>query len=275
MRARVLATALSAVMLLSAAAATAGPWLPRPGEFYSEIAGSRWVADRVLDGGGERVIVPGDFQIEHRALSSYNEIGWKDHFSWVLGIPFESRTHRLGRPTFGERTSTGLGDMLVGLRWGILSGATPLSIEADWHAPLGYDRQARPALGDGQQKVGGLLHFGGSLPSGFFELAGGARFLVEDSETQVLGRAVGAIWLGDHLAIAAEYNGAFADSVSRHVAGPEVVLRVDDRMDVFAGSRHTIAGENVVDEHAFHFGIAFRKTGLSRRQGFLGGVTRP
>ena len=58
----------------------------------------------------------------------------------------------------------------------------------------------------------------------------------------------------------------------RVLAGPRVTYRVDERMDVFAGSWHTPKGRNVVHHDLFYAGIAWKHTGLDRLAGILGGT---
>lgn len=56
------------------------------------------------------------------------------------------------------------------------------------------------------------------------------------------------------------------------VAGPRFTLRVDDRMDVFAGSRHSPSGRNVLHADQYYCGIAWKQTGLDRLAGAFGGT---
>jgi hypothetical protein len=51
-----------------------------------------------------------------------------------------------------------------------------------------------------------------------------------------------------------------------------VTYRVDERMDVFAGSWHTPRGRNVLHHDLYYCGIAWKHTGLDRLAGALGGT---
>lgn len=265
-------------------------WLPAPAEFFSEFRAERFSTDQFRDDSGDKGPMPGDFLIERRALTWYNEIGWRERFAVVFGVPLESRTQRFGlgvppAPDYVEATQTGLGDLLLGVRWGLMRGAhRAFSIEADWEAPLGYDRKASPELGDGLQKLVGHALFGAAPAwNGFFQLDGGMRFLFDDSiELEAFWGGDASLWTGSRLLITGVYEGRMEmddapddPAASSHVVGPQVLLRVDDRLDVFAGSRHTLAGQNVIDVNAFYVGMAFKKTGLNRLQGFLGGTAGP
>jgi hypothetical protein len=58
----------------------------------------------------------------------------------------------------------------------------------------------------------------------------------------------------------------------RLLAGPRLTWRVDDRMDVIAGSWHVARGQNVIHYDQYYFGIAWRQSSLSRYAGAYGGT---
>ena len=96
-------------------------------------------------------------------------------------------------------------------------------------------------------------------------------------------RADAGFWVGSSLLLSGRYSGAIAsgegetleDEETVHRVGPEIRWRVDDFLDVFAGSMHSASGENVLHADEYFVGIATRKTSLNRLQGFLGGTRRP
>jgi hypothetical protein len=59
----------------------------------------------------------------------------------------------------------------------------------------------------------------------------------------------------------------------RLLAGPRLTWRVDERMDVIAGSWHVVRGQNVLHYDQYYFGIAWRQSGLSRYAGAYGGTS--
>ncbi len=59
---------------------------------------------------------------------------------------------------------------------------------------------------------------------------------------------------------------------TRMLAGPRFTYRVDERMDVFAGSWHTPGGRNALHLDQYYCGIAWKHTGLDRLAGALGGT---
>ena len=60
-----------------------------------------------------------------------------------------------------------------------------------------------------------------------------------------------------------------------HEVGPQLLYRVDDNLDAFAGSLHTASGKNVIHTDQYYVGVAVKRTRLDRLQGFLGGTKRP
>ena len=58
----------------------------------------------------------------------------------------------------------------------------------------------------------------------------------------------------------------------RLLAGVRATWRVDDRMDVFAGSWHVASGQNVIHYDQYYFGIAWRQSSLSKYAGAYGGT---
>jgi hypothetical protein len=59
---------------------------------------------------------------------------------------------------------------------------------------------------------------------------------------------------------------------ARALVGPRFTWRVDDRMDVLAGSWHVASGKNVIHYDEYYFGIAWRQSSLSRYAGGYGGT---
>jgi len=142
-----------------------------------------------------------------------------------------------------------------------------------------------PRLGDGQQDLTLALHVGTALPfmRGFFQASGGYRYRFEDPADQIVASADLGVWILPSLMLAGRYQGEIAANEEglptadpdRHLAGPMLLYRVDDRLDVFASSLHTAMANNALHTDEIFVGVAFKNTKLNRQQGFLGGLAGP
>ncbi len=214
-----------------------------------------------------------------------------------------------------NRTDTGISDLQLGLRFKMAEGTTAAAFEVSWHPPAGYNRKyllsadtlayadatecsglsgadsiecvrqlAPPRLGSGEQELSAAIHWGMPLRAwnGFIQLSNGYRYR-GDLAGQALFSADLGFWLRPSLLVAGRYLGAIdvgrgatrADDVEEHLAGPVVIYRLDDGLDVFASSLHTAIARNAIHADRFFVGVAFRKTGLDRLHGYLGGARKP
>jgi hypothetical protein len=215
-------------------------------------------------------------------------------------------------PEFPERpTQTGLGDLDLALRYRLINGRTAAALQLDWKLPLSYERDrmlthsdsvlagdsngdgdsldfnavrqlGSPVLGDGQEDVTLSLLLGEALGRGFVQVSGGYRYRFEDPSDQILLSADIGMWVLRPLLLAVRYQGENASEgdhptsdPDQHQIGPWLVYRVDDHMDLFAGSLHTFSATNALHKDEIQVGFAFRQTKLSRPQGFLGGAASP
>jgi hypothetical protein len=262
--------------------AFAGAWLLPPGDWASDIRGTFFNADTYRNADGDRVPLAGGGALEQRSMSAWNEFGWKKSLSVFVAMPYVSTTRRFA----GESrlpAQTVLGDMQLGARYAIKGGATALALNATWKAPLGYNREIQPAPGTGQQDVAGTLAFGAPIGGrGFIEAEAGYRYRFEAPADQLIASAGAGFWFG-HLLIGGRYEGAAAagdgetpaDKVSEHLAGPVVLYRIDDSIDLSAGSLHTAAGENALHADRVYVALTLKRSGLNRLQGFLGNAQQP
>lgn len=286
------ALAALAISAGSAAAAVAGPWALAPGEYYTELQGSFFSSGTYYDDNGDRQPLGG--LAEQRALTSYTELGWKKRWSIQMELPALSNTVRDGAT---NPTSTGFGDLSLGLRYNLHNKASATSIQVGWRAPSGYNSNLEPGLGSGLQRFSGSVEAGWALKkNGFFQGgAGFARdFLVfgsrstdpNDSEAErtwsnhlLLDGALG-LWFGN-LLVAGQYEGEVAGATgldtktTSHLLGSKLIYRVDERIDAFAGTWHSPGGKNVLHVDQYYAGVAWKVTKLNRMQGFLGGSKRP
>jgi hypothetical protein len=306
MSARAASSALILSLLIAPACfrpAQAGPWLPAPGEYYTELRGGLFSADTYRNDTGDRLSLGGEW--EERSLLGTVELGWKKNLSVVIAAPFISATRqdRVGDTT---STSAGLEDLRFGLRLGLHQGPTALAAEFDWQAPLGYGREsslfARSPRGDGLQQLSLSLLLGRPIAErGFLQLGTGLGFrylsitrkgaaasaagpnaAADMWSTPFLASADLGLWLTPSLLLGARYSGLVTLSHGElspertlHLAGPALVWRVDDRLDLTAGSWSTAMARNTLHYDQVYVALTFKQTKLNRLQGFLGGTKAP
>lgn len=99
---------------------------------------------------------------------------------------------------------------------------------------------------------------------------------------QMIASADLGIWIGHSLLLGGRYqglttisHGPLVPDISQHLAGPVLLYRVDDGLDMIAGSWSTAAGKNVLHFDQVYVGIAFHNTKLNRLQGFSGTTRAP
>jgi hypothetical protein len=313
MSARTRWSVLSIVTILLAVGtrAHAGPWSLAPGEFYADLRGSWFSADGSHDANGDRARLFGGGLWEQRALNLHAELGWKPRLNFLLDLPIVS-VSRTRDPGLRELpTQTGLGDGVFGLRYRLMNGPAAAALQLDWKLPLSYERDrilthsdsvlagdvdgdgdsldfnavrqlGTPVLGDGQQDLTVSLLLGKTLGQGFVQVSGGYKYRFEDPTDQIVFSADVGAWVMRALLVAGHYQGQMASEGDRptsdpdeHRVGPWLVYRVDEHMDLFARSLHTIAAKNELHKDEIQVGFAFRQTKLSRPQGFLGGAAAP
>jgi hypothetical protein len=310
-RARWFVLSILMSLLIVGAPAHAGPWNLAPGEFYTELRGGWFTADTYHDANGNRQFLHGGGLWEQRSLTSSTEIGWKPKLNFLVEIPVLSVSRRFD-PGFSERpTQTGLGDGVFGLRYRLANGRAGAALELDWKVPLSYERDGMlthadsvragdvsgdgdsldanavrqlgsPVLGDGQQDLTLTLLLGTAMSRGFVQAGGGYKYRFEEPQDQIVLSADVGYWVTSTLLLAGRYRGVMASEGERttddpdlHRVGPWLVYRVDDHMDLFAGSLSTFSAKNALHDDEILVGFAFRQTKLQRLQGYLGGSAAP
>lgn len=270
------------VLSLLPSTAFAGAWLLPPGDWSSEIRGTFLNADTYRNGDGDRMPFPDGGVLEQRTLSAWNEFGWKKRLGVFVSIPFVNTSRRFGDDT-RLPAQTVFGDLQLGARYALMNGPTAMTLNAIWKAPMGYNREIQPAPGTGQQDVGGTLAFGAPIGgSGFVEVEAGYLYRFEAPADQIIASAGAGWWFGP-LLIGGRYMGAAAagdgdtpaNKLTEHLVGPVVLYRIDDHLDLSAGSLHTAAAENAIHADRVYVALTVKQSGLHRLQGFLGNAQKP
>jgi len=257
--------ALAALLLVTCASvAAAGPWVLGPREYHASLGGSFFSAGSGYDAAGERVPLGG--LLERRTIETEVEFSARRWLGMRLALPIVSATARYNGSAAAPLTNTGLGDLRVGLRIPVLTGARALAVNLDWQAPSGYNRVLAPLVADdawkgagsGLQKVEASLQLG--LPvgqRGFLQLGGGYRheglvFGGRDGADDLTTPAVDdpardwadhltadaalGLWFTDRLLVTGLYRGEYAGATGRVIdngSGP-VALEITSHL---AGSR--------------------------------------
>ena len=237
---RSFAAAVAVATLSLASAAWGSPWALKPGEFYSELSGQFYSA-RSFYRNSDAVRSPLGGTLEQRTVRSHNELGWKKRASVWIDVPFVSRT--AAGNGGGSVTSTGLGDLGLGIRYGMHLGHAPLALELGWTAPLGANRKLFPgtsgsggtdgtrygALANGPvrdanaffdtglQSLSAALELGGTAGKrAYWTVGGGYRtsYLTAGARAQAdryadfaTGTASLGIWVGTHLLMSGSFAG--------------------------------------------------------------------
>ncbi len=291
--------------------AQAGPWLPAPGEHYAQFEAGRTFADTYLDADGGRQDLAA--HSERRAIDSYIELGWKRKLSFVLAAPIVSQTHRVGTISetatglgdihVGFRYGLWTGPRALAIQ---LDVREPLGYDTRRAAKLGDGLQdwgldahyGSPITRRGfiQVSAGGAHRFlekaFSSQPDSMVKqkssftqkdtLVRNADYIALHHQEQARFGADVGWWVGRAFLVTGHYrgvitvaNGDASPDVAMHVVGPELRYRVDDRLDLIAGSNHIASGRSALHDDQYYVGVAYRQTKLNRLQGFLGNLSAP
>lgn len=299
--------AIPFAMLACTTVARAGAWLPARGEILSQVEASVFSSDSYYDANGARRPIGGLW--EERTVFGSQEIGLKRHMSLRYTLPMASVTAR----GTGSSTSTGLSDVSLGLRYGLLQGGTAAALSVDWSAPLGYDRWTS-LLGEGLQQLQGSLDAGVTvMDRGFVQGSAGFAyryFSITRKNNNDTGSpasegflrwanlattsADAGWWVRPRLLVGGRYQGVATMSQgdgepkrNLQLAGAFALLRASDHLDVMAGSWSGFSGKYELSTigtapapPALHYdqvyvAVTFRQTRTNRLQGILGSNRQP
>lgn len=167
------------VVVAWSATATAGAWVKRSGQYYFKISGSYLDSETEFDSNGDEVDILSSNPLvmntsyTERTLRGYLEYGLGERSTLTGSIPFKILTSRRTEITDlvdlirdVDITNAGFGDLMLGLRYGLLGDAPVVSVQGDLEIPTGYDSQpdnGGPNLGDGVVSVAGRALVGVSF----------------------------------------------------------------------------------------------------------------
>ncbi len=183
-------------------------------------------------------------------------------------------------------------------------GTDPTSWPTQAYEPLATDSSA--FFNTGLQSLGARFDIGGGLRDNLFWSAGAGyrtryfTFLARKDDDRFADfREIDAQlgwWISKEVLLTGQFSGEWQSRQGENydripdsgptqgepellsknlLVGPRFTYRVDERMDVFAGSWHTWNGENVLHENYYFLGIAWKNSSLDRLAGALGGTKAP
>jgi len=156
--------------------AIAGPWTLPAGDTYNKPAINYFSGDSVF--GTDQ---PELEQFEDFNFTFYNETGITDDLSFIVSVPIKeiSRSDRDGAGRVTTSSTSGVGDIEVGLRYNLSKGPVVVAVQGLFKAPYAYEANDPLPLGNGQEDFEGRIQLGHSLgKAGYFVAEAGYRFRV-------------------------------------------------------------------------------------------------
>lgn len=159
---------------LTPSAAMAGPWTLKQGGTYNKPAINYFSGDSTFGAPQDTLE-----QFEDLNFTYYNETGITDNLSFILSVPIKEITRR-DRTTFNtitETSTSGVGDIDIGLRYNLSKGPIVVAVQGIFKAPYAYDGNDPLPLGNDQEDFEGRLQLGHSLgKAGYVVVEAGYRF---------------------------------------------------------------------------------------------------
>ncbi len=194
----------------------------------------------------------------------YLEYGLTD---WATIVAQPEWRHKKTGPARGEEVR-GLGRIDAGVRVRLWQGETSVfSVQGSARMPGASDRLAPANGGDTEWELDGRLLFGRGFPvfghHAFTDMQLGYRFRFGDPADELRFDLTSGIDVTPSiLALVQSFNsvsvgratGGFLQS-REHKLSPSLVYRFDDQWSAQIGGIATIAGQNIVEERGFFFGI--------------------
>jgi len=253
---------------------------------------------------------PPGFKLEQNAFSWRNEIGWRKRMSLQLGITGLLVSGFEGPPLFVPSQSglsqIDLGvhfNLMNGNRAMALEALwhAPAGYDRVLSPALGDGRQELAGRLNWGSTLGkrGFLQLAGGGSYRFHKLgSSSAKANLDPVLTTNVYYDFGAdmgFWFGRSLMLGGRYQGRMLGTTTGegdpsnvhvvgpitlrgdeqldakvHLAGPFLLYRIDERLDLTAGSTSTAAGKNTLHFDQYYVSLAFKQSKLKRTQGFLG-----
>jgi outer membrane putative beta-barrel porin/alpha-amylase len=155
----------------------AGAWTQKVGGYYFKIETSYLKASKEFNHKGDELnileeqFIYKDASFRDISIRAYAEYGLIEDLTLVGKIPFKIYTTQYNLDDLYSqgkvaRSTTGLGDLSVGLKYGLLNQPLALALQGGIKIPMGYEKQPAndgPRLGTGEIDFEGMLMLGQSL----------------------------------------------------------------------------------------------------------------
>ena len=156
---------------------TAGAWTQKAGGYYFKIETSYLKATKELNHNGDELnileeqFIYNDASFRDISIRAYGEYGLFNNLTLIGKLPFKIYTTQYFLDDLysqGEvaRSTTGLADLDVALKYGLLNQPMAISVQGGVKLPLGYEKHPDnegPRLGTGEIDFEGMLLLGQSL----------------------------------------------------------------------------------------------------------------
>src|SRR5262249_1612114 len=301
-RSACLALLVAAALAAPGREASAGAWSLARGEYYTELSGSQYVTQTTYDGEGDRIPFPSPWKLQHLGGSWRTQLGWRKSLNLLFSVTgisvagfegpaalvptetglsvFELALHY--RLANGDRAlaleglwqapagydrglSRGLGDGRQQFS-ALLHGGSVLGSRAYFEASGGasyrFHKLGSPddaANADPRKTTNVYADFGAE--AGFWVGQGGGNR--RPLPGRILGSTTGVGDAGNvHYVGPMVITGDDQLDQSVHLAGPMLLYRLDERIDVLAGSYSTAAGKNTLHFDQVYIAFAFKHSQL-------------
>jgi hypothetical protein len=137
-------TTLIIILIISAGTASGGAWTRQQNSWYAKLAFTTLRASEAYDQNGDKFTTP-DFHTW--SVNLYGEYGITNELTGIVRVPF---VRSAGYET--SESFSGVGDLSVELKYGLVRGNTPVSFALEADFPAG-DPDATGQLNDGSGSV--------------------------------------------------------------------------------------------------------------------------
>ncbi len=256
----------------------AGPWSVGRYGYWSTMRLFGLSSSTFYDATGARVDAANNGKFSDYTAELASEYGIRDRWTLDLGLPIRFLSADNDALAYNEKNN-GLGDARVGVRYAINhpAGANALAVQLDGQVPTGYnaDGSGRPPRGLGEPALTGRLLAGHAFAPRPMYVQGefGYRQNFGDVSPQLVAGAEAGLWPSPRLLVLGQYTWVKHTDDAKPVfeyeyaVGGQAQYRLNRQLDVVAGVRHTLGGQNVNAGTSFVLGFSLKGNSLAAYRG--------